>query len=218
MKSGSMMHDPFNVIITGVGGQGNVMASRILGNILSRKGYFVTIGETFGVSQRGGSVMSHLRISKQSVWSPQIPRGQAHIVVALEPTEAIRVLAAYGNPSVTVLSNTRPIHPVGVIAGDLKYPSLDEMRKALEELASEVSFIDATDEALRLGQPILGNVIMMGAVGGTGVLLFDAEDFRSVINETMPKDKVELNMKAFRKGEEMIRGEMTSPLLSPSPV
>ena len=164
----------------------------------------MTIGETFGVSQRGGSVMSHLRISKQSVWSPQIPRGQAHIVVALEPTEAVRVIAAYGNPAVRVLSNTRPIHPVGVIAGELKYPSLDEIRIALEELAADVSFMDATDEAMKLGQPILGNVIMMGAVAGTGVLPFDAEDFRNVISETMSEDKVDINMKAFKKGEEMI--------------
>ncbi|HOT44781.1 MAG TPA: indolepyruvate oxidoreductase subunit beta [Spirochaetota bacterium] len=205
MKAGNLIHDPYNAIITGVGGQGNVMASRILGNILSRKGCFVTIGETFGVSQRGGSVMSHLRISKQSVWSPQIPRGQAHIVVALEPTEAIRVLAAYGNPAVRVLSNTRPIHPVGVIAGELAYPSLDEIRTALGDLASDVALIDATDEAMKLGQAILGNVIMLGAVSGAGVLPFDAEDFRDVISETMSGDKVEINMKAFSKGEEMIR-------------
>lgn len=206
MKAGNLIHDPYNVIITGVGGQGNVMASRILGNILSRKGYFVTIGETFGVSQRGGSVMSHLRISKQSVWSPQIPRGQAHIVVALEPTEAIRVIAAYGNPAVRVLSNTRPIHPVGVIAGEMKYPSLDEIRTSLGDLASEVSLIDATDEAMKLGQAILGNVIMMGAVAGTGVLPFGADNFREVIAETMSQDKIDVNMKAFRKGEEMIKG------------
>ncbi len=205
MIAGNLIHDPYNAIITGVGGQGNVMASRILGNILSRKGYYVTIGETFGVSQRGGSVMSHLRISKQSVWSPQIPRGQAHIIVALEPTEAIRVIAAYGNPSVRVLSNTRPIHPVGVIAGELKYPSQEEIRGALDELASEVCLLDATDEALKLGQPILGNVIMMGAVAATGVLPFNADDFRSVIAETMSQDKVDINMKAFRKGGEMIR-------------
>lgn len=204
MKTGALMHDPYNAVITGVGGQGNVMASRILGNILSRKGYYVTIGETFGVSQRGGSVMSHLRISKTSVWSPQIPRGQAHIVVALEPTEAVRVIAAYGNAEVKVLSNTRPIHPVGVIAGEMRYPSLDEIRKALEELSADVSLLDATDEALKLGQPILGNVIMMGAVAGTGVLPFGSEDFRDVISETMSMDKVDINLKAFKKGEDLI--------------
>ena len=116
MVSSGLSSDPYNVIITGVGGQGNVMASRVLGNMLSLKGLFVTIGETFGASQRGGSVMSHLRISAASSFSPQIPKGKAHMVVSLEPTEAIRVLKDYGNSQTMALCNTRPIHPVGAAA------------------------------------------------------------------------------------------------------
>ncbi|HLZ20134.1 MAG TPA: 2-oxoacid:acceptor oxidoreductase family protein, partial [Smithellaceae bacterium] len=73
-----------NLILTGVGGQGNVLASRVLAGMLVDAGYVVTIGETFGMSQRGGSVMSHLRISPDSVRSPQIPRGAADVIVALE--------------------------------------------------------------------------------------------------------------------------------------
>ena len=94
--------DPFNIVITGVGGQGNVMASRVLANMLAAAGYRITIGETFGASQRGGSVMSHIRVSRSSVWSPQIPCGGADVVVSLEPIEALRVLPAYGNPQVRV--------------------------------------------------------------------------------------------------------------------
>ena len=75
--------DPYNLIIAGVGGQGNVLASRVVGDMIIHQGYRVTIGETFGASQRGGSVMSHLRISAQSGCSPQIPKGKAHMVVAL---------------------------------------------------------------------------------------------------------------------------------------
>ena len=81
-----LTYDPFNIIITGVGGQGNVMASRLMGNLLSSNNMYVTIGETFGASQRGGSVMSHLRVSTELNWSPQIPKGQSHLVIALEPT------------------------------------------------------------------------------------------------------------------------------------
>jgi indolepyruvate ferredoxin oxidoreductase, beta subunit len=205
MKTVGIMQDPYNIIITGVGGQGNVMASRMLGNILSRKEYFVTIGETFGVSQRGGSVMSHLRISKKSSWSPQIPRGQAHIVVALEPTEAIRVMASYGNRDVKIISNTRPIYPVGVISGEMNYPTIDEIRGALDRLAQGPIFINATDEAMLLGQPILSNVIMLGAVAGTGLLPFDAGDFKEVIADTMPADRVGINLTAFEKGMELVR-------------
>ena len=114
MRKAALTSDPYNIVITGVGGQGNVMASRILGNMLSEKGLRVTIGETFGASQRGGSVMSHLRISAAATWSPQIPKGKAHMVIALEPIEALRVLMVYGNPQTRVLCNIRPIQPVKV--------------------------------------------------------------------------------------------------------
>ncbi|RLA98609.1 MAG: indolepyruvate ferredoxin oxidoreductase, partial [Deltaproteobacteria bacterium] len=108
MAGKRLSKDPYNLIITGVGGQGNVMASRVLANMLVDKGFYVTIGETFGASQRGGSVMSHLRISGKASWSPQIPAGSADIVVALEPIESVRVLKDYGNPGIKILSNTRP--------------------------------------------------------------------------------------------------------------
>src|SRR5271157_6309055 len=110
-----ILKDPMNVIITGVGGQGNVLASRVLAGMLVNSGFYVTIGETFGMSQRGGSVMSHLRISQRSIMSPQIPLGRADIIIALEPVEALRVLTKYGNPDVAVLTNSRMVYPMGVI-------------------------------------------------------------------------------------------------------
>jgi len=108
MAPAMLSNDPYNIIITGVGGQGNVLASRMVGDMLLESGLVVTIGETFGASQRGGSVMSHMRVSASTFFSPQIPRGLAHMIVSLEPTEAIRVLKDYGNPQVKVISNTRP--------------------------------------------------------------------------------------------------------------
>ena len=108
MGTAPLSKDPYNIVITGVGGQGNVMASRVLSDIMVRNNYSVTIGETFGASQRGGSVMSHIRVSRQGAWSPQIPRGKADMVLSLEPIETIRVLQSYGNPDVKVLANTRP--------------------------------------------------------------------------------------------------------------
>jgi indolepyruvate ferredoxin oxidoreductase, beta subunit len=210
MSGSKLLKDPYNIIITGVGGQGNVMASRMLGNALARKGFFVTIGETFGVSQRGGSVMSHLRISEKSAWSPQIPAGKADVVVALEPAEAVRVMATYGNRKVKILSNTRPIYPVGVIAGEMEYPPIDRIRDALLELTDDVALIPATDEAMKFGQPILGNVIMIGALAEAAVIPFDAEDFRRVMAETMPADKLEMNLAAFARGGELVRQSLGS--------
>jgi indolepyruvate ferredoxin oxidoreductase beta subunit len=196
-----LVKDPYNIVITGVGGQGNVMASRVLSYMLVRKGFKVTIGETFGMSQRGGSVMSHIRVSRTAVWSPQIPKGTADLIVALEPIEAIRVLADYGNPTVKVLVNLRAIYPVGVITGEDEYPSEGTIRDTVTALAAQARFLAATDEAIRLGNPILGNIVMIGAVAGLGVLPVDRELFEAVIREGMPADRVEANLRAFAIGE-----------------
>jgi indolepyruvate ferredoxin oxidoreductase beta subunit len=205
MGKSELSYDPYNVIITGVGGQGNVLASRVLGNMLTEKGLQVTIGETFGASQRGGSVMSHLRISATSSWSPQIPRGKAHMVVALEPIEAIRVLMNYGSPLTKALCNTRPIHPVGVISGEVSYPAPDELKQWVKELTEKAWFVNATDAAMQMGNPIFGNIMMIGALAGIGDLPMAREDFEMVISRSMSSDKVEANLCAYDMGVEMIR-------------
>jgi len=205
MTAKQLTKDPYNIIITGVGGQGNVMASRVLASMLVNNGYVVTIGETFGASQRGGSVMSHLRVSNRGSWSPQIPKGKADVVVALEPSEAIRVLCDYGNPQVKMLSNTRPIHPVGVIAGELDYPSMEETRKSADDLAAEVWFIDATDQAVKLGNPILGNIIMLGALSALGDLPVSIQDFKDVIQKSISENTHDINLAAFDLGEKLIQ-------------
>lgn len=201
----TLKYDPYNLIITGVGGQGNVMASRVLGNMLSGMGYTVTIGETFGASQRGGSVMSHLRISARDVFSPQIAKGKAHMIVALEPTEAIRVLANYGNEKVKVLCNTRPIHSVGVISGEQNYPSQADIETWVNDLSEKSWFINATDEAMaKMKNPIFGNIMLLGALAGTNELPLSREKFETTISTSMPADKVQINMEAYDSGISML--------------
>jgi indolepyruvate ferredoxin oxidoreductase beta subunit len=195
-----LARDPYNIVITGVGGQGNVMASRVLSNMLVRRGFRITIGETFGMSQRGGAVMSHIRVSARSQWSPQIPRGRADLVVALEPVEALRVLTAYGHSGVKVVINTRPIYPVGVITGALDYPPLGDIEDSVRSLSSGAWFLDATDEALKLGNPILGNIIMIGAATAIRELPVSRDDFQEVIRQTLTPDKLAVNLQAFDIG------------------
>ena len=202
----TLTQDPYNVIITGVGGQGNVLASKILGNMLVNKGLKVTIGETFGASQRGGSVMSHLRISATSVWSPLIPNGQAHIVIALEPIEALRTLSVYGNPDTRVIVNDRPIHPVGVICGDQEYPEPEKIRRWLEKFNRYHWILPATDEAVKLGLPILGNIILIGTLAETGMLPVGREDFAGAISAIMPAAGAAINLQAFDIGRKMYEG------------
>ncbi len=211
MTKPSLTKDPYNIIITGVGGQGNVMASRVLAGMLVRIGYRVTIGETFGMSQRGGSVMSHIRVSQATVWSPQIPKGRADLIVAIEPVEAMRVLTDYGNPAVKTLVNLRPIYPVGVITGETEYPAQEKIREAVTTLSAISYFLDATDEAVKLGNPILGNIVMIGAVVGLGVLPVDRKVFEAVIREGMPKSRIEGNLRAFAIGMAAVTGASPSP-------
>jgi indolepyruvate ferredoxin oxidoreductase beta subunit len=200
-----LARDPFNIVITGVGGQGNVTASRTLGSILVDQGYQVTIGETFGASQRGGSVTSSMRVSADSTWSPQIPAGKADLVVALEPTEAIKVLSKHGNREVTVICNMRPVYSVRVIAGEVRYPGADEIKQAVRELSARSFFLEATDQAIKLGNPILANVIMLGAVGVSGVLPISRDGFEKVASRTLSGEKLRDNLAAYETGERLAR-------------
>ncbi len=196
--------DPTNIVITGVGGQGNVMASRVLAGMLVEKGFYVTIGETFGMSQRGGSVMSHLRVSEKSAWSPQIPLGQADIIVALEPSEALRVLSRWGNPDVAVLSNNRVVYPIGVITGDYDYPSTEKIINIFAKLTAKSWMIDATSIAMEMGNPVLSNIVMIGALAKTALLPIDRRVFEKEINKNVAAEKRGANLAAFDAGAKMV--------------
>ncbi len=197
--------DPFNVIIGGVGGQGNVLASQILGEILVSQGYVVTIGETYGASQRGGAVMSHLRISARDQFSPLIPEGQCDLLVALEPAEGLRILDLYGNPRVMTLLNTRPIHPMDVISGNVPYPEISKVVARIKELSRRVWTLNATEVALEMGDPIFSNVVMLGALCAIEALPINRQGFESVIKDLLPSRTVDENMKAFDQGRERVQ-------------
>ena len=195
-------HDPLNVIVTGVGGQGNVLISQLIGKALVKRGHHVTIGETYGASQRGGAVMSHLRISRQEQYGPLIPEGQANVILGLEPVETMRVLAQYGNPGVVVIANSRPVYTMAVTTGAAEYPGTEKIEKTLEELSSMAWLINATEIALEMGAAILTNTIMAGALVGSQALPLEPEDLEAELRDSLPSDRLELNLQAARRGLE----------------
>jgi len=195
---------PLNLIITGVGGQGNVLASQIIGNASLKKGFKVTIGETFGLSQRGGPVMSHIRLSRTRNFGPLIPPNMAHIIIGLEPLETIRILHEYGNKETIFIVNSRPIYPLNVIAGDVEYPNIDWIRSVLDELGQKLYWLDATPIAIELGDPIILNMIMIGALCGLPDFPIEVKDFREVIKNIFPESKLEANYKALETGSSLI--------------
>ena len=197
--------ESYNFIITGVGGQGNVLISKLVGEIFMRKGYFVTIGETYGSSQRGGAVMSHIRISSEKQLSPLIQKGKVDVILALEPAEAIRVLVPFGNRDVVTIVNTRPFYPVDVNAGEATYPEMEEIKKTMEGLSKTVYYLDATEEALQMGSAILGNMIMLGALIELNLLPLTYEEICNSLSEKFDEKKFNLNIQAIDKGRSSVQ-------------
>lgn len=199
-----LLKDPLNLVITGVGGQGNVIMSLLIGSALVRKGFLVTIGETYGASQRSGSVMSHVRVSKELRCSPYIPIGFADIVLGMEPAETLRVLGQFGNPNVTTIVNPRPIYPIETAASNIQYLDAGMLLSAIEKLSAKVWVINATEEARKLGSPIFANMILIGAIIGSGMLPLDTKSFESVLQERFPKE-LQANIVALERGMELMR-------------
>jgi indolepyruvate ferredoxin oxidoreductase beta subunit len=195
-----------NIVVCGTGGQGNVLLSRFLGRAFVKKGYYATIGETFGMSQRGGAVMSHVRISREKQYGPLIPKGQGHIILSLEPMETIRVLGDYGNPSIAVISNIRPVYPVISITGEEDYPDLEEVKRVIREMSGKCWFLDATQISLEMGNTILTNMIMMGALAESKVVDLTESDLRGIIEESFSGDSAQTNISAVSRGMRAVRG------------
>ena len=194
--------DPINLVVAGVGGQGNVMVSLVMGNTLVHDGYFVTIGETYGSSQRGGSVMSHLKVSAEKQYSPLIPEGQADIVLGMEPVETLRVLKSFGNLNVVTVVNPRPIHPVDFTGSGSGYPNLEELLEQVKSMSAKTYIVHATEEAQKMGNAMLANMILIGALVQTGLVTISQEAIEKTIRDMFPK-AIKENIEALNKGKKL---------------
>ena len=179
-----------NIMIVGVGGQGTLLASRILGNVAIKLGYDVKVSEVHGMSQRGGSVVTYVKYG-DNVYSPIIDKGEADIILAFELLEAYRALP-YLKDKGTIVVNTQAIDPMPVITGAAKYP--ENILNKLEEKVNVVSF-DAIDMAKSLGNIKVANVCLIGRMAKNMDVPY--ETWIEVIKETVPSKFMELNIKAF---------------------
>ena len=181
-----------DLVICGVGGQGVLLSSEILANIALKKGYDVKKSEIHGMAQRGGSVVSFVRISEK-VYSPIIPLNCANYMLAFEELEALRY-AHFLSPSARVIINTQRINPITVLSGEREYP-----QDAVERMGRffKVSAIDAFGKARELGNIKVVNVIMLGAL--SVLLPFEKELWFSEL-EMLPRHLVEINKRAFIAG------------------
>jgi indolepyruvate ferredoxin oxidoreductase beta subunit len=199
--------DPLNLIICGVGGQGNILMSGLVGSALTKKGLHVSVGETFGAAQRGGAVFSSVRISPTKAYGPLIPEGKAHFILGLEPLETMRLLRKYGNPETMCITNTYPVPPVGVLSRKDEYPDQEQLRQAIGSLCKSVWFVDATGIALKLGATIATNIVMVGALIAAEQIPLTKKEIEDEMRETFPSNRMDLNLRALEKGFSAIRSQ-----------
>ncbi len=194
--------DPLNIIICGVGGQGNILASELVGSAAVSAGFQTTIGETYGASQRGGSVMSHVRLSRELQYGPLIPKGEADVIVGFEPLEVLRVFREYGNSDTHVITNSRPNYPLGTLIGETKYPNLTDMLNEIGRVAARVQVVEATELAKQAGSAVSTNILMVGCLAGSGLIPIDISYFKEVLDRRFEGSARELNQKVFALGVE----------------
>lgn len=186
----------FDVLIAGVGGQGTAVVSKILGKAAAEKGYYTRTGETVGMAQRGGSVVSHVRIDSEDV-SPVMPAGRADVMIAFEPAEAARNLCRLKKGG-RCLVNTRPMPPVTSFILDETY---DE-KKLFDYISknSEACFVDGSGTAENSGSIKTLCVVMLAAASKIGLLPFTTEEIRQAMIKLLPEKTSGMNGKAFDAG------------------
>lgn len=185
-----------DIMICGVGGQGTVLASKIIAAAAMEEGNAVHSAETIGMAQRGGPVTSHVRIGDDA-YSPLIPLGCSDIIIAFEPAEAVRNLT-YLKKDGLVVVNTVPTKPVTESLQETGYDG----KEMLEYLAKKCEFIKVDGDKLceEFGSAKFLNIILLGVAAGTGKIGIAKETFLSEIEKRVPERFVEVNKKAFEKG------------------
>ena len=185
-----------NIMIVGVGGQGTLLTSRILGGIMLGAGYDVKVSEVHGMAQRGGSVVTYVRYGDK-VAEPIVEEGQADVLIAFEQLEALRYAHFLKRDGVLIV-NTQRIDPMPVVTGAAEYPEgiVDKLRGEYK-----VIDVDAMSEALKLGNPKVFNVIVLGVAARH--MDFSKEQWFEVIEKTVKPKFVEMNKQAFEAGYSM---------------
>ena len=188
--------DTKNIMIVGVGGQGSLLASKLLGHLLLTQGYDVKVSEVHGMSQRGGSVVTYVRFGDR-VYSPIIDKGEADYIVSFEKMEAARYLP-YLKKGGRIVTNTQEIDPMPVITGAVQYPQ--DLIAKLEAKGAQVDAMDCLTLAEQAGSSKAVNIVLMGRLSK----YFDipAENWKQAISECVPEKFRELNLKAFDLGRE----------------
>jgi indolepyruvate ferredoxin oxidoreductase, beta subunit len=191
------------IVIAGVGGQGTLLATRLIAETAIAEGLNVRIGETYGMAQRGGPVMGHIQIGE--AYSPQIRPGDADALLGFEIAEATRRGVTYLKQGGLAIVNSKKMPPVEVISGIRKYPEKGELLRLIKKVSGKVVVFDATALAEKAGDPIATNMVMLGALAASGTLPFSETKITATMKASIPARFLELNTKAFKLGVESFK-------------
>lgn len=190
-----------NIVIVGVGGQGALTTAAILARAAMKAGKNAITAETHGMAQRGGSVEVHVRIG--DVYSPLVPEGDADLIIALEPVEALRYAKYLSEKSIVVL-NTRKIVPPSVTTGMAKYPEIDEIIGDISKIC-KVHALNISEIAEKAGSIQATNVAIIGATFAIYPMPFSYEDLEWAVRYVIPESLHEINLKALKMGYEKVK-------------
>lgn len=193
----------FNILITGVGGQGVILMSELLGKSATEEGLKIRGSEILGMAVRGGSVTSVIRIGDE-VYGPLIPMGKCDTLIGMEPSEALRNITYLSKSSLVIL-NTAIIVPFTVSLGQSKYPGLEEILEKLGNASDQIIKLDANHLAKEAGSLLTANIVMLGALFGTQRLPIKIESVKGAIQQRFPAKIAPVNIKAFELGYQACR-------------
>lgn len=193
----------FNVVLAGVGGQGTLLAAEILGTAAVNVGCNVRVGEIHGMAQRGGAVVSTLRIDEE-VAAPTVLEGQADVLLGFEPLETLRNLK-YASQKTLVISSVDPIPPTFLTAKNMKYPGINKIVEKIRLFTKKVILVEARRMAREAGSSVTQNIVLLGALAASEKLPFKPERLVEALRELVPAKHVEINVRAFDLGYNSVK-------------
>lgn len=190
-----------NLVFAGVGGQGVLLAANVVGEAATAAGYETRVGEIHGMSQRGGSVVAHVRYG-DGIHGPKVPEGRADAMVALEPMEALRY-AQYLQSDAPIILDFQLELPLPVEQGTQEYPGEERLERVLDR-RGELIMVDASELARSIGNRKAANVVLVGALSATLELELTRAELTDAVSSLVPDETVEANLEAFDLGRDAV--------------